>query len=54
MALFLVLSTYVAVILLLIAAGPLWAWIQLWRRRLPPAARMNAPRKRQNLTIIKL
>jgi hypothetical protein len=34
MALFIVLSTYVAVILLAIAAGPLWAWIAPWRKRL--------------------
>ena len=31
-ALFIILSAYVAVIVLLIAAGPAWAWIQLWRK----------------------
>jgi len=34
MALFIGLSIYVAAILLLVAAGPLWAWVALWRKRL--------------------
>jgi hypothetical protein len=34
MALFIVLSTYLAAILLLLAAGPVWTWIQLRRKRL--------------------
>jgi hypothetical protein len=33
MALFAILSAYFAVILLLLAAGPLWAWIAVWRKR---------------------
>jgi hypothetical protein len=39
MALFIVLSTYVAVILLL-AAGPLWAWVALLRKPLEGAVAM--------------
>jgi hypothetical protein len=32
MTLFVFASVYVAIVLLLLAAGPLWAWVALWRK----------------------
>ena len=52
MALFIVLSIYVAVILLLLAAGPLWVWVAVLRKRFHRRHEEHAP-KTANLTIIK-
>jgi hypothetical protein len=48
MTLFIFLSAYIAVILLLLAAGPLWAWVALLRKQLG-----RRREERANLTIIK-